>query len=354
MIATESTSHRNERVFAEIKRLSAADLDGPELLGRTAERLKDAIPFEAYCASTVDPASNLITHGLAAGFPEDDAEAASVFMDRIYFEEGLPQVASMLRERRPVQLLSEFTGGEPERSIRYRELLRPLGLGHELNGAFVDGNLWGGMDLMREAGASDFVGGEVALVKRVAPHVGAGLKAAYLRSRATQERENPDAPGVITLDRSGRILSHTPSAERWLRDLEDLGPLWRDRDLPVTVRMVSGALRHALDPGSDRETNLIPRLRVRGRSGLWLALYGSLTEPTDDRPSETVVVIGPAKPEEVAWLNVAAYGLSPREEEVVEARGARLLEPPDLERPLYLGAHRPAAPLEHLREGRRP
>ena len=317
MIATESTSHRNERVFAEIKRLSAADLDGPELLSRTAERLSDAIPFEAYCASTVDPASNLITHGIAAGFPEDDAEAGNVFMDRIYFEEGLPQVASMLRERRPVQLLSEFTGGEPERSLRYRELLRPQGLGHELNGAFVDGSLWGSMDLMREAGAPDFDDGEVALVKRVAPHVGGGLKAAALRSRAAKEQDDPDAPGVISLDRSGRIISHTPSAERWLGDLEDLAPSWRDRDLPVTVRMVSGALQHSLDPGSDRDVNLIPRLRVRGRSGRWLALHGSLTEASADRPSETVVVIGPAKPEEVAWLNVAAYELSPREEEVI-------------------------------------
>jgi DNA-binding NarL/FixJ family response regulator len=35
------------------------------------------------------------------------------------------------------------------------------------------------------------------------------------------------------------------------------------------------------------------------------------------RPGETVIVVEPAKPEEVAWLNVAAYGLSPREEEVV-------------------------------------
>jgi DNA-binding CsgD family transcriptional regulator len=31
-----------------------------------------------------------------------------------------------------------------------------------------------------------------------------------------------------------------------------------------------------------------------------------------------VVVIGPAKPEEVAWLNVAAYGPSPREAAVVK------------------------------------
>ena len=86
----------------------------------------------------------------------------------------------------------------------------------------------------------------------------------------------------------------------------------------MAVRMVSGALRYALSPGSDNDHNLIPRVRVRGRSGRWLALYGSLTEPSEDRPGETVIVIGPARPEEVAWLTLAAYGLSPREEEVVE------------------------------------
>jgi DNA-binding CsgD family transcriptional regulator len=82
--------------------------------------------------------------------------------------------------------------------------------------------------------------------------------------------------------------------------------------------MVHGALRHALSPGSDSEHNLIPRVRVRGRSGRWLALHGSLTESSGGRPGETVIVIGPARPEEVAWLTLAAYGLSPREEEVVE------------------------------------
>jgi DNA-binding CsgD family transcriptional regulator len=224
----------------------------------------------------------------------------------------------MLRERRTVQLLSETTGGALERSLRYRELLKPHGFGYELGGAFVDGNLWGGMDLIREEGDPDFGGAETALVKRIASHVGAGLKAAALRSRAATEQDSPDVPGVLTIDRSGKIVSHTSSAEHWLWDLEDLDPLWRYENIPMAVRMVSGALRHALAPVSDNDHNLIPRVRVRGRSGRWLALYGSLTEPSGDRPGETVIVIGPAKPEEVAWLNVAAYGLSPREEEVVE------------------------------------
>jgi DNA-binding CsgD family transcriptional regulator len=122
---------------------------------------------------------------------------------------------------------------------------------------------------------------------------------------------------VLTLDRSGKVVSHTPSTEHWLGDLEDLDTSWRHERIPMAVRMVARALRHALAPGSDNDHNLIPRVRVRGRSGRCLALYGSLTEPSGDRSGETVIVIGPAKPEEVAWLNVAAYGLSPREEEVV-------------------------------------
>lgn len=317
MITTQNKTSRNERTFSEIKRLSAANLEGPELLRRVAQRLSKAVPFEAYCASTVDPASRLITYGIAEGMGGEEDESGNVYLDRIYFEEDLPVMNEMLRRRRTVQLLSETTEGALERSLRYRELLRPHGFGYELGGAFVDGNLWGGMDLMREEGDPDFDGAETALVRRIAPHVGAGLKAAALRSRATKERDTPDVPGVLTLDRSGKIVSHTPSAEHWLRDLEDLVPGWRHENIPMAVRMVSGALRHALAPGSDNDHNLIPRVRVRGRSGRWLALYGSLTESSADRPGETVIVIGPAKPEEVAWLTVAAYGLSPREEEVV-------------------------------------
>jgi DNA-binding CsgD family transcriptional regulator len=318
MITTENKARRNERVFSEIKRLSSANLEGPELLRRTARSLGRAVPFEAYCASTVDPSSHLITYGIAEGMGgQEDSEAGSVYLERIYFEEDLPVMKEMLRKRRTVQLLSETTSGSLERSLRYRELLRPNGFGYELGGAFVDGSLWGGMDLIRESKDPDFSGGDVALFKRIAPHLGAGLRAAALRSRAYAAQDSPDVPGVLTLDRSGRVISHTPSAEHWLMDLGDLDDSWRDDGLPMAVRMVSGALKHALASRTDSDANLIPRVRVRGRSGRWLALYGSLTEPSGERPGEIVIVIGQAKPEEVAWLNVAAYGLSPREEEVI-------------------------------------
>lgn len=128
---------------------------------------------------------------------------------------------------------------------------------------------------------------------------------------------------MLTLDRRGSVLSYTPSAERLLSEVEDLPPAWHQGGAPVPVRMAAGALKRTLNPASDGDLNLVPRVRLRGRSGRWLTLHASLTEPTPVRPCETVVVIAPSEPEEVARLTVASYGLTPREEDVARlvARG---------------------------------
>lgn len=307
-----------ERTFSEVKRLCCAGIDGPELLGEVIERLRRVIPFEAYCASTTDPASGLVTHSLAEEM--GGAEEAAIFFDRLYFEHGLDHLRSMVQSRLPVKLLSESAEGRLERSVRYLELLRPLGLAHEMSSVFTDGGyMWGSMDLIREKDRPDFEPRQVALLRRIAPHLGSGLKTAALRTQTPAKLDGADVPGVLTLDRLGNVTQYTPAAERWLRDLEDLSPGWREwNGLPPAVRMVVLALRRALKPESERDVESQPRLRARTRSGRWLTLYGSLTEATAERPSETVVVVEPTKPEEVLPFSIAAYGLSPREEEVVK------------------------------------
>jgi DNA-binding CsgD family transcriptional regulator len=228
----------------------------------------------------------------------------------------------MLRERRPAQPLSEAAGAL-DRSLRYREYLGPVGFGHELAGVFVDGGVWGAGYLTRERGEPDFGGGEISLLARVAPHVGAGLKVAALRSSAAGGRPGPGVPGVIVLDRKGEILSYTPSAEKLLSELENLRPGWEREAVPLPITMAAGALQRALDPATDADQNLVPRVRIRGRSGRWLTLHASLTETTPGRQSEAVVVISPSEPEEVARLNVDSYGLTVREAEIgrLVARG---------------------------------
>jgi DNA-binding CsgD family transcriptional regulator len=306
-----------EQTFSEVKRLCCAGLDGPVLLGEVIERLRRVVPFEAYCASTKDPASGFITHGLA----EELGGADDIFwsLERLYFDHH-QNVRRMVDIHQSVALLSETTGGDLERSTRYVEYLRPLGLAHEMRGAFTSGGyLWGSMDLVRGSGSPDFEPREANLLRRVAPHLGNGLKMAALRMETRIEEGGTDIPGVLTLDYQGGVVQHTPAAERWLRDLEDLGPGWREREaLPRALRTVVLSLRRALSPERDRDEQSVPSLRARARSGRWLTLYGSLAEATPERRAETVIIIEPTKPEELLPFSMTAYGLSPREEELVK------------------------------------
>ncbi|HEV2092401.1 MAG TPA: LuxR C-terminal-related transcriptional regulator [Rubrobacter sp.] len=327
-----------ERTFSEVKRLCyAGRLDGPALLGEVIERLRRAVPFEAYCASTKDPASGFITHGLA----EDMGGADDVFwsLERLYFDHHR-SVRRMVDIHQPVALISETTGGDLERSARYLEYLRPLGFEYEMRGAFTSGGyLWGSMDLVRESGSPDFGPREANLLRRIAPHLGNGLKVAALRMQTPGQEGGTDVPGFLTLDYRGRVVQHTQAAERWLRDLEDLGPGWQERgDLPRAVRTVVLSLRRVLSPERGRDEESLPTLRARARSGRWLTLYGSLTEATPGRPAEAVIIIEPTKPEELLPFSMSAYGLSPREEELAKLV-LRGLSTARISRALFISEH---------------
>src|SRR5215204_391431 len=327
-----------ERTFSEVKRLCCAGrLDGLALLDEVIERLQRMVPFEAYCASTKDPASGFITHALS----EEMGGADDIFWarERLYFEHH-QSVRRMVDTHQSVALLSETTGGDLERSTRYLEYLRPLGLAYEMRGAFTSGGyLWGSMDLVRESGSPDFKPREANLLRRIAPQLGNGLKMAALRVQTPVEEAVTDVPGVLTLDYQGRVVQHTPAAERWLRELEDLGPRWREREcLPRALRTIVLSLRRALSPERDRDEESVPTLRARARSGRWLTLYGSLTEATLERHAQTVIIIEPTKPEELLPFSMTAYSLSPREEEIVKfvVRG---LSTARISRTLFISEH---------------
>ncbi len=162
----------------------------------------------------------------------------------------------------------------------------------------------------------------------MAPHLGAGLKAAVLRPQAPPEKGGDGIPGVLVLDHRGRVSHYTAAAERWLEELEDpdsrwhegRGPsAWREgRGLPAPLWTVMSALRRALKPETERDKASIPRVCVRSRSGRWLALQASLSEPHANGNSDTVIVIEPPGPKEMLWPNTTSYGLISRERAVVD------------------------------------
>ena len=316
-----------DRTFSEVRRLCYAGLDETTLLREVAGRLRRAVPFEGYCAHAVDPLSGLLTH--APSEEMGGEREARLFLEHLYFAEDVNEYNSMAKSRRPVALLSEATGGRLERCLRYRELMEPLGYGHELRSVFTAGKeLWGAIDVRREKGRPDFEPREIMLFRRVAPHLGAGLKAAMLRSQAPSPKGGDGIPGVLVLDNRGRVSHYTGPAERWLEELEDPDSRWHEgrgpsawrvgKGLPAAVWTVISTLRRALNPQTERDRASIPRVCVRTRAGRWLTLQASLSEPDTDGNSDTVIVIEPPGPKEMLWLNAASYGLTARERAVVD------------------------------------
>jgi DNA-binding CsgD family transcriptional regulator len=317
---------QEDRVFTEVKRLCNAGLDETTLLREVLERLRQAVPAEACCFSATDPSSGLMTRAFVEGMGGE--KGAHIFFERVYLEEDVNGFHVMSRSwvDRPVALLSEVTEGKLERSLRYREHTGPMGLQYELRGACTVGKeRWGTIDLTRERGRPDFDDREVALLRRLSPHLGAGLRAAVLLSQAPFEVQEDGIPGVLVLDHRRWLVSHyNATAERLLGELENLSPRWHEGDLPLALRSVVGAVRRALSPATEREKASVPHLCIKARSGLWLTLQGSLTEARPGHPSEVIVIIEPAGPREISWIKAAAYGLSGREREVIDlvVRGA--------------------------------
>ena len=313
----------NERVFAEVKRLCLMGLDLATLRRRVTERMRRAVPFDAYAAFTMDPSNGLITHALQTIGPESGLR---VYLERVFFEDDVLEFDWMARNRLPAGLLSEATGGKLERAPRYRELVGPEGYGYEMRGAFSTGaQLWGGLALWREKGRPDFASREVAFLRRVTPHIAAGLRAATLQRELHDDKVGDDAAGVLILDEDGTMVQHNAATERRLEELGDLGARWREGEgLPAPIWTMLGSLKSSLSPETDRSLNGSPYLRVRARSGRWLTLQASRTVPTHMRPAESVVIIAPARPKEVLRLSAMGYGLSSREQEVVDlvVRGA--------------------------------
>jgi DNA-binding CsgD family transcriptional regulator len=186
-------------------------------------------------------------------------------------------------------------------------------------------------------------------LRRVAPHLGAGLRSAVLLSQASLMREGDGVPGVLVLDHRGWVSHYTAAAEHWLHELEEVpdsgwwegrGPsAWQEgKDLPAAVWTMMGTLRRALKPQMDRDLNSVQHLCIRARSGRWLTLHGSLTESGPDRRGEMVIIIEPSGPREVTWLRATAYGLSLRERTVVDLviRGASTRQ---ISRALYISEY---------------
>src|SRR4051794_1900903 len=149
----ERGSWAPERLLDDLERLALRAPSRAEFFDEAAARLKRAVPFDGACWHTLDPGSDLITqHRL-----QDIPDRFPVLADNEYGTDDVNKFTQLARARRKARTLSEATGGHPERSARFRDLLTPAGIGPELRSAFVaDGATWGALILVRRAGRPEF------------------------------------------------------------------------------------------------------------------------------------------------------------------------------------------------------
>lgn len=176
------------------------------------------MPFDSSCWLSIDPATHLPTSHFSREFNSDHLLllAANEFV-----EDDVNRFCDLGLAPRPVGILSEITGGDPRTSRRYATILAPNGYedGDELRAVFREGEaMWGSLALHRRAG--DFKAHEAALIASLGPLLAHGIRRAILRT-ALAHRTDTDAAGLILLAPDDSVESITPTARRWLTELED-------------------------------------------------------------------------------------------------------------------------------------
>lgn len=303
---------RAERVKREIERLCHRGLDPFAFIRAARGLLGEAVPFDASCWLIVDPASLLVTGGLFDYPPAlIPALARNEFVD-----DDVNKLVFLARQLVPVGILRQATDGHPERSPRYRDILRPAGLESELRAAYrAESSTWGGCALYREHGSPDFEPDEAAFVGSVSGVLGAGLRRSLIATAIATGTVESDGPGLVVLAEDGFIEAVSPEAKRWIEELGN--PLRPDADgVPhCAILHVAGRAR-AIAAGDLSPERGPASARILTQSGRWLLVHATMLE--GQLPGRVAVILEAARPVEIAPLIVEAYGLSQRERQITE------------------------------------
>jgi len=306
----------------EIEDLSEAGLDAQELLLQAGRIIDRVVPSDGYFLGATDPETSLC---IGAGVVQDlPLEMCQPTWDHEFLVPDFMKFRDIGRSGRYVADVHEETGGNPDRSARWREVLAPQGFASEVRATFTTGDsMWGVAQIDRLGDAPRFSDPEKAWLAQASPLIAQGLRRAMVAH--VPGAPCGRGPGVLLLDAECNIVSATSEAAAWLDEIEGV-----PAGLPVPLEASSYAsrVRAATEEGP------VPTARIRTRNGMWLLMHGSLLDGTD----QLALVIEPAKAADVAPLIVEAYGLSQREVDVTKLI-ARGLGTSEIAASLFLSPH---------------
>ena len=196
-----------DRVEQELLRLGEHGLDTATWC-RAADGLLDRlVGFDGSCWHTIDPATVLITSHLTLNLPGRFPLLAA----NEYLAEDVNKFADLAAAPQKVGVLSQATGGQPQRSQRWQEMLRPNSFDAELRVALVDSTgCWGSLILVRDRGRPDFDPETMVAVERLAGTLVNGLRGTLVAAYGLSGREQA-VTALVLQGRSTRQIARALS-----------------------------------------------------------------------------------------------------------------------------------------------
>jgi DNA-binding CsgD family transcriptional regulator len=312
-----------ERLIGEIDLLGARGLPREEFFAELSPRLRNVVDNDASCWHTLDPSTRLLTTDapkelIERGvFTVDEAPAAGELIVRSeYMVDDVNTFAGLAARRVPVGILDHATRGDPERSPRYRDLLLPADIPHELRAAFViRGRVWGAVHVARRASSGAFQQRDADALAALTGAIARGIRGS-LRFDAARRITGVEAPGMVVLGPRDEVELITPPARDLLASLHPAESGYGDETIATPVLALASFVRSAPD-GGQRSGNVVT---VPGRDG-WVTLHASRPGPPDD--GRVAVVLEPATGARSAPVRLEAFGATARQREVATllARG---------------------------------
>jgi DNA-binding CsgD family transcriptional regulator len=289
---------RANRARRDIAALAASGL-GISDLHTAAIRLIDAtVRTDMTCWATLDPetlaVSGFTGTQVAPQYERWLAEAE-------YSAKEPHRFATLALRKQQIAKLSDLPDRDRDRSIRFNEVWRPMGVNQELRVPFLaEAACWGAAGMVRAG--RDFTDRETDFLTGVAPAVASATRLA-VRSELLSLMPGGQ-PAIVVVNPRGELRSATQAAQEWQRRLDQIAP---DRFVLMMQVMASGA--RSAHSGSFRA-------RLQHSRGQWAILEASpLIGGEED---QVAVTIEPASGDQLISLLFVAYGLTAREREICQ------------------------------------
>jgi len=325
-------------LVGEIELLTSKGLPRKEFFAEVAARVRTVIDNDASCWHTLDPHTRLLTSddpaeliGRGILTPDQAPGAGELIVRSEYMIDDVNTFAGLASKRVPVGILNHATRGHPESSPRYRDLLSPLGIPHELRAAFViRGRVWGAVHIARCASSGAFQQRDADALAAITGAIARGIRTS-LRFDAARRTNGLEPPGLVVLGPNDEVELITPPARELLAAIAASDLSYTDEDMPAAVLSLAGFYRNAPHAGQG-DANVVTVPAADG----WVTLHASRPGSTSD--GRVAIVIERSSAARSATVRLEAFGATAREREIATLL-ARGLSRSEIAEALVLSPH---------------